>query len=85
MFAAFIGSSTGVPYKIFAVHTANAGIPLPVSVLASFPVRGIRFALLAAIARAFAHLTRLSRLRLHRVWALAWTVNYAIYWSVMPN
>ena len=85
MLAAFVGSFTGVPYKVFAVHAASAGIALPVFVAASIPVRGIRFVVLAALARAFARATGWNTRRLHRAWALAWTVNYAIYWSVMPN
>jgi membrane protein YqaA with SNARE-associated domain len=85
MFAAFVGSLTGVPYKVFAIHAPSAGIPLSVFVLASIPVRGVRFVLLAAIAHAFARVTGWSTPRLHRVWAIAWTVNYAIYWTLMPN
>ena len=87
MFAAFIGSFSGTPYKVFAVHAASAGIPLPVFVLASIPVRGVRFVLLAAIARGFARyvVPGWSAQRLYRVWAVAWVVNYAIYWTIMPN
>jgi membrane protein YqaA with SNARE-associated domain len=87
MFAAFVGAFSGVPYKVFAVHAASAHIPLPVFVLASIPVRGIRFVLLAMIARAFARyaVPAWTPQRLQRAWALAWIVNYAIYWSVMPN
>jgi len=87
IFAAFIGSFSGVPYKVFAVHAASVGITLPVFVLASIPVRGVRFVLLAALARAFARgvVPSWSMRRLHLVWAGAWVVNYAIYWTVMPN
>jgi membrane protein YqaA with SNARE-associated domain len=87
MFAAFVGSFSGVPYKVFAVHAASAGIPLPVFVLASIPVRGIRFVLLAMMTRALARyaVPAWTVKRLHRTWALVWIVNYAIYWTVMPN
>lgn len=85
MFAAFIGSFSGVPYKVFAVHAASAGIALPMFVVASIPVRGIRFVVLAALARTFARISGWSTERLYWVWALAWAVNYAIYWTVMPN
>jgi membrane protein YqaA with SNARE-associated domain len=87
MFAAFIGSFSGVPYKVFAIHAATAGITLPAFLLASVPVRGVRFVLLAAVARAFTRyaVPTWTARRVQFVWALAWGVNYAIYWSVMPN
>jgi membrane protein YqaA with SNARE-associated domain len=87
MFAAFVGSFSGVPYKIFAVHAASAGIPLSVFLLASIPVRGIRFVLLAVMTRALARyaVPSWSVKRLQRVWAIIWIMNYAIYWTVMPN
>jgi membrane protein YqaA with SNARE-associated domain len=87
MFAAFVGSFTGVPYKVFAIHAASASITLPVFIVASIPVRGIRFVLLAAVARSFARyaVPTWSMQRLHWIWAAVWVVNYAIYWSVMPN
>ena len=87
MFAAFVGSFSGVPYKVFAVHAASAGIPLSLFLLASIPVRGIRFVLLAAMTRALARFAvpTWSAKRLQRAWAVVWIVNYAIYWAVMPN
>jgi membrane protein YqaA with SNARE-associated domain len=87
MFAAFIGSFSGVPYKVFAVHAASPGITLPVFVLASIPVRGVRFVLLAAVARGFARyvVPGWSVRRVQWAWAGAWVVNYGIYWTVMPN
>lgn len=87
MFAALIGSFSGVPYKVFAVHAANAGIPLTTFVLASIPVRGMRFILLALITRGLVRcvVPNWGDARKHRAWAFAWIVNYAIYWSVMPN
>lgn len=87
MFAAVVGSFSGVPYKVFAVHAASAGISLPVFVLASMPVRGIRFALLVLTTRALVRyaVPSWSERRLHQAWALVWIVFYAIYWSVMPN
>jgi membrane protein YqaA with SNARE-associated domain len=87
MFAAFVGSFTGVPYKVYAVHAASAGISLPVFVLASIPVRAVRFVLLAMMTRALARyaVPGWPAQRLQHAWALAWIVNYAIYWTVMPN
>ena len=87
MFAAFVGSFSGVPYKVFAVHAASVGIPMPVFVLASIPVRGARFALLAMVTRALALYAApaWTMQRLRWAWALVWSVNYSIYWAVMPN
>ncbi len=87
MVAAFVGSFSGVPYKVFAVHAASAGIGLPLFILASIPVRGIRFAVLAILVRVIARhvVPTWSTQRLQRAWALTWIANYAIYWSVMPN
>jgi membrane protein YqaA with SNARE-associated domain len=87
MLAAFMGSFSGVPYKVFAVQAASAGIPLSVFVLASIPVRGIRFVLLTMMTRALARyaVPTWSVKRLQRAWAVIWIVNYAIYWTVMPN
>lgn len=87
MFAAFVGSFSGVPYKVFAVHAANVGIPMSVFVLASIPVRGARFALLAVLTRALVRYAApaWAMQRLRWAWALAWIVNYSIYWTVMPN
>ena len=86
MFAAFVGSFSGVPYKVFAVHAASVGIPLSMFVLASVLVRGIRFVLLVLMTRAIARASiTWNAQRLYRAWALAWIVFYALYWSFMPN
>jgi membrane protein YqaA with SNARE-associated domain len=87
MIAALIGSFTGVPYKVFAVHAASANISLPVFLLASIPARAVRFVLLAMIVRALARyaVRAWTATRIHYVWASVWIVNYAIYWYFMPN
>ena len=87
MYAALVGSFTGVPYKVFAVHAASTGIALPEFLLASIPVRAIRFVLLAVVTRALVIrvVPSWTEQRLRRAWALAWIVNYAIYWTIMPN
>ena len=87
MYAALVGSFKGVPYKVFAIHAASAGIALPEFLLASIPVRAIRFVLLAIVTRGLVIyvVPSWTEQRLRRVWALAWIVNYAIYWTIMPN
>ena len=87
MYAALVGSFTGVPYKVFAIHAASAGIALPEFLLASIPVRAIRFVLLALVSRGLViyAVPSWTEQRLRRAWALAWIVNYAIYWTIMPN
>ncbi|TLY53611.1 MAG: hypothetical protein E6K53_00315 [Gammaproteobacteria bacterium] len=87
MLAAVLGSFSGVPYKVFAVHASSAGIPLTAFVLASIPARGIRFVLLATITRVLARyaVSVWTMQRLRWIWALVWIANYAIYWTVMPN
>jgi len=87
MFAALLGSFSGVPYKVFAIHAASAGIALTTFLLASIPVRGIRFVLLVLITRALARyvVPNWTAARLQLAWALLWIVFYAFYWSAMPN
>jgi len=87
MCAALLGSFTGVPYKVFAIHAAGAGIALPEFLLASIPVRATRFVLLAIVTRVLVRrvVPTWSEQRLRLAWALAWFVNYAIYWTIMPN
>ena len=87
MFVALLGSFTGVPYKVYAIHAASTGIALPEFLLDSVPVRGIRFVLLAFVTRALVRgvVPAWTQQRLRRAWALAWIVNYSIYWTIMPN
>ena len=87
MLAALIGAFSGVPYKVFAVHAASAGISLPVFLLASIPARATRFVLLAMAVRALARyaVPHWSAQRLTCVWAIVWSVSYAVYWWVTPS
>lgn len=77
------GAFTGVPYKLFAGQALGAGLSLPVLLIWTVPARLSRFVLLTLVANTVA---RWLRPRTHHgvvvaVWALAWTVNYALYWS----
>jgi membrane protein YqaA with SNARE-associated domain len=81
------GSFVGVPYKIYAVHAASSGIGVGTFLGFSVPARLTRFVLLAYGA---SHAGRWMERRYSRrvavaVWLTAWTINYAIYWSVMPG
>ncbi len=87
VFAALVGSFSGVPYKVYAVHAASAGIPLTKFLLASVPARGIRFALLVLITRGLVRyaVPNWSAARLRLAWAFTWIGFYAVYWGIMPN
>jgi membrane protein YqaA with SNARE-associated domain len=83
----FIGPFSGVPYKLFAAGAATAGLSLPMLLLLTIPARAIRFVLLAVVVSAGATLLR-RRLRestIRAIWAAVWCINYAVYWSLMPN
>lgn len=79
------GSLSGVPYKIYAVEAGAANVAALPFVLASVPIRMVRFAATACLAALAAHLlarrgwARWTRL----VWALAWVVFYAVYWALV--
>lgn len=84
----FVGPFVGVPYKLYAAHAAAAGIGLPVFLAASLPARALRFVLLAVVAAVGARWARSrgwTQQTLIAIWLAAWVVNYAIYWSAMPN
>lgn len=87
MLGALIGSFTGVPYKLYAVHAASTGIGLATFLALSVPVRAARFVLLGWLAatareRWLAHWTRRRAIAL---WFVVWAINYGVYWWLTPN
>jgi membrane protein YqaA with SNARE-associated domain len=87
MLGALLGSFVGVPYKLYAVHAASAGIGLAWFLLLSVPVRAARFVFLGWLTatlreRAVPHWPRR---RLIAVWFVIWAINYGLYWWFTPN
>lgn len=83
--AMFVGSLTGMPYKIFAVGAGETGIPLLLFLAVSLPVRLARFLAATALAAAFGALTapRLSPRAQTLAVALFWLVFYGQFWIRM--
>ncbi len=83
----FIGLIYGIPYKIYAVQSADTGINLIPFLVISIPARLIRFAL---ITLSFGFISRFlletwtikSRRTFHLI---SWTIFYTIYFIVRPN
>lgn len=78
LFAGFIG---GIPYKLYAVQAAGAGLGLPVFLAASTASRLSRFLLSTAFAWATGRLLlhKLAPAALLRVHAASWCLFYAVY------
>lgn len=85
--AMFIGPFSGVPYKLFAAGSATAGLSLPMLLLLTLPARAVRFVLLAFVVSAVAAplRRRFNETAIRTVFGVVWSVNYALYWSMMPN
>lgn len=79
-----LGAISGVPYKLYAVEAGARGVPLWLFVPVSFAARLMRFVLtVTAAAAARAGLARLGRpYRAMPVWAFAWTLVYAVYFTI---
>lgn len=83
--AMFLGPLQGVPYKIYAVEAAGAGVGLATFLIISVPARLLRFLMLAVAVRAI--LRALSghvdpRFRTGLL-AGAWIVFYAAYFTIV--
>jgi membrane protein YqaA with SNARE-associated domain len=81
--ALFVGSFTGVPYKIYAVQAGAAHMDLALFLLVSIPARLIRFALVTGmtilVCRVFPKVSLFSRRVLHVV---LWTAFYVwFFWK----
>lgn len=83
--AFFIGSVTGTPYKIYALHAGHARVPIAAFVLASFAARLARFLAAGLITRSIVRaLPKTWRGRRAAViLAIFWIGLYAAYWGVM--
>jgi len=81
----FVGSVTGVPYKIYAVETGAAALPLVAFLLVSVPARALRFMLVAALADWVARhrMQRMSPTRRVGIVLGCWLLFYAWYFGVM--
>ncbi len=81
------GAFTGVPYKLYAAQALASGLSLPMLLAWTVPARLSRFVLLALLTHAVAGWLR-PRTRagtVTAIWAVAWIVNYALYWSLMSG
>ena len=87
LWAMFIGSLSGVPYKIFASQAATNNIELINFALATVPARAFRFVLVAAFVSIFFRLVlRRIKVRMRSaILASCWVVFYGFYFSLMPN
>lgn len=81
------GPIVGVPYKLFAAQAAAAGFSLPIFLLISIPARGMRFVLLALLTHAAAGRLRprIGSCAVVVTWAVLWSVNYGLYWTLTPG
>jgi hypothetical protein len=83
--AIFLGPLFGIPYKIYAVEAASAGLGPLVFLLISIPARLSRFLLVTAVAWAASALSARfigPRLRIS-VLAAVWLAFYAAYFHAM--
>lgn len=85
--AMLIGPFTGVPYKLFAAQALDTGMRLPELLAWTIPARLPCFVALVLASHAAAAWLRprLRRGAVPAIWAAAWVVNYALYWSIMPS
>ncbi|WP_237464357.1 hypothetical protein [Vibrio stylophorae] len=89
--AMLLGPLSGTPYKLYALQSAQAGIPLVLFLLISIPARLIRFVLVTSLcAMVTTGLRRLSQKRgtpIPVTWVLfgCWCLFYLLYFSLMPN
>lgn len=79
------GPFTGTPYKVYAIQAAAAGISLGSFLLISIPARLLRFVMITLLAHYAIKAVRAMGVTTPAtvLLALAWTLNYLIYFSVM--
>lgn len=79
------GSLTGIPYKIFAVHSGNSGVHILLFLLASIPARSLRFILVIGASAFISHvlLKHLSLKRKKQLHIGLWLLFYLGYFNHM--
>jgi len=82
--AVFLGPLSGTPYKIYAVESAAAELPLPRFLLISVPARLVRFVLVSLLAAGLARgpLRRFGPRKLRIAHALSWAAFYVVYFAL---
>jgi membrane protein YqaA with SNARE-associated domain len=85
--AMVVGAFSGVPYKVYAVMAPAVPIGLAPFLLASIPIRALRF---VAVVLIVDRLNRLLAVRLSlrgrtTLLAAVWLVFYGFYFALMPN
>jgi hypothetical protein len=85
--AMVVGAFSGVPYKVYAVMAPAVPIGLMPFLLASIPIRALRFVAVVLIADRVNRLlaVRLSLRGRTTVLAAVWLVFYGFYFALMPN
>ncbi|KQT54487.1 hypothetical protein ASG43_02515 [Aureimonas sp. Leaf454] len=84
--AAFTGSFSGIPYKLYAAAAGASGTPIAAFVLLTPLIRLPRFCLVAIVAGLAGGVLRgrRSRAASRSLYAAFWSVFYIAYFSVMP-
>ena len=85
--AMIVGAFSGVPYKVYAVMAPAAPIGLAPFLMASIPIRALRFVVVVLIADGVNRLLAARRSLRWRTAVLAafWFFFYGAYFAVMPN
>ncbi|HXT49748.1 MAG TPA: hypothetical protein VN811_01825 [Thermoanaerobaculia bacterium] len=85
--AVIAGAWMGRPYKLYAVQASAAGMSAAQLLAITVPARLLRFVFLAVVAHLLARGIRARwgwRWTL-AIWAAAWPLNYALYWTAMSS
>ena len=85
--AMVVGAFSGVPYKVYAVMAPAVSIGLASFLVASIPIRALRFVAVVLIADGVNRLlaARLSLRGRTTLLGTVWLVFYGFYFALMPN
>ena len=85
--AMIVGAFSGVPYKVYAVMAPAVSIGLASFLVASIPIRALRFVAVVLIADGVNRLlaARLSLRGRTTLLGTVWLVFYGFYFALMPN
>ncbi|WP_144394131.1 hypothetical protein [Pleionea sediminis] len=77
----FVGPLVGIPYKIFAVESANLSLSPLLFLLISIPARCLRFILLSYFTKWVTNLLfqTMNRTRVVFLWGIIWLMFYSFY------